>query len=202
MSMEAIAQIHAVGFCMEADGGRLTELRNKYPMTVTDFVSSEKNHEAMKGFFEEGMRVNVKLLQAALDQYEKDNPILKSLTIPKVVTEALLNKIAGYPMMNIFRKTRTPNCRSSGTFVHGDYHMWNVAFKDDQMKIFDYQIVHYSSFGNDLNHFISQTSTPKQRKTEEKTEINEETNVECPRNLQDTFEESSQKSSRTVPSFQ
>ena len=164
LCLKSLAQFNAVSFCMESEGGKLTELREKFPKTWEDCLGSEQNHEGLRPYFENEMRAVLKLLIAVLDQKEKGNPLLNDLVIPTNISKDLLSKIAEYPMMKVFTATRAQNLGEAGVLAHGDYHMWNVAIKDDLIKMFDFQIIHYSSFGGDLNRFLSQASTPTQRK--------------------------------------
>ena len=95
-------------------------------------------------------------MMAVLDQ--KDHRIV----VPDNIDDDLLSYLLTFDVMAAFRHTRTDN---KNVLCHGDFHMWNVAFDKDNkdLVLFDFQEIHRGHFANDIHHYLSQTTTPKDR---------------------------------------
>jgi hypothetical protein len=142
--------------------------------SLVDFITVDDSEEArrtLKMFFEDNINRNISFMTAIIREKAKGNEKVSEIRIPKEVDETLLERLANRPFLHFFRKAREPATdKNTNVLCHGDFHMWNVAFKDDaseenKLKVFDFQAVIYCSLACDLHQFLSQTSTPKMRES-------------------------------------
>ena len=167
-SLKFLGKFHAISFAKKVKGNFDWEM--KFPFVLDDYVNKEGVDECLiKPFFSSKQIAYLDILAAVIKEKAEKNPTVKNIQIPTGVTENLLAEYKEMAQHNckIMQACRKSTGSPGEVVAHGDFHMWNVAFKEEgedfSMKVFDYQGVTYSSYASDLHQFLSQTCDAKTR---------------------------------------
>ncbi len=155
--LEGIADFHSLS------AGK-SHMLETWKDTLADRVNAADNEDTVKQLFCRLFEANLRLLKAVLQAKDK---VRRDISIPEGVSIEILDKLIGFAprMLRVFRHLRSPREEQyKDLLIHGDFHMWNVALKGDEMRMFDFQIVCRGSAGCDLHHFLSQSPDPKSRR--------------------------------------
>ena len=143
----------------------------EYPDALKDYLYAEELESIVKGFFVRILRENIRIMRKITqEKSEKINPKLNALKIPNEINDEFMADLEALTadIHVSCRKARypDPDNKSAAVLLHGDFHMWNVAYKGEtSFKAFDYQILTFGSSACDIHHFLSQNTSPETRKS-------------------------------------
>ena len=163
--MRALALYHATSFALMKTDKTVAEKWKGDPL-LEDMLSKEHMAPLCKQFFADPSTVYIKLFLVLLSS--PTNPkVVKYLNLPDNLTEDKLSKLVEITksLGTLMGEYRKPKEDGTDVLIHGDFHMWNVAFQgSSNIRMFDFQLPIISNFAGDLNQFMSQAATPTQRK--------------------------------------
>ncbi len=151
--LEEIARFHAASLTA-TEKPWLDEANQE---VMKDHVYGGGNDEFVGAFFCSSMETHLKMVRAAIEE---------SLVTSKIGTVDLDKIISLAPrMQKVLGQTRDRSRSPDvNVLMHGDFHMWNVATKKDEVRLFDFQVICIGPFACDLHQFLSQAIAPKVRK--------------------------------------
>ena len=167
--MKAIAVFHAYSLVLWKRNPELAAQWADDPL-MKDRLADESFVNVTRQFRVDPAVSNLKILQFLM-KYKSNSKVANILVIPDNITEDKIKKLlqVSDDLAMIGAKSRKVKGEKTELLIHGDYHMWNVAFDDTNgIVIFDMQTVNRSNFAEDLQQFMSQAVTAGLRK--EKTD--------------------------------
>ena len=166
--LEVLASMHAASKVAEVKG-QVNWSESDLGKATTDYLTLPEHEELYSPFFCGSIEAYLKVMQAVMTEKDKGNPLVDGIKVPASVNPDLVTMLISLApkMLRVLRKTRDPQDGGTDVLCHGDYHMWNVAYVDedlDQVVLIDFQEYCYASFACDIQQFICQTTTADQRK--------------------------------------
>lgn len=172
-TLKSIALYHSVFYSINEAG--YMDFRKEFPFLGKNCLVEEPDVAAAfyNGEFIKSHLVLKLLLKTCKDSASNFNNIaLHSSEVPKLIT--LLDRLSSLmssPLI-LMKSISDSAASDSNILIHGDFHPSNVAVSKSGIKIFDFQLVHYSDIILDILPYLGQACSPAERMKNLETYLN------------------------------
>ena len=164
-ALKVMATFHATSFAMKLING--VDWLKEYPILVDKLTDPEAG-SIVAPFFVGWFKNVLKVMNAVSKETMESNSILIEHDVKAKFSDSVLDRLTKLSdkVMCIMHNTQK-GIEAMNLVCHGDFHMWNIAFAlkgNMHAKLFDFQVIRYSTGLTDVHQYLTQVSTPEMRK--------------------------------------
>ena len=172
VTLENLARFHAISACYQSETKQ--DLGELFPELSKTFLNPDRV-ELLKPFFQGIFLKHLRLIQVLVRAFHSGNSTLRSHLSPTTVKEANVVSLisTGDTLLENFYEMLTTEVGGPKVLCHGDFHMWNIAYRGEKSNpedflLFDLQVCNTEvrSGAADLVQYLAQVTSPAEfRKT-------------------------------------